>query len=218
MWTVPRRECLPRTTMARTARTGSICPLPAPSLYLSEGCSAHGECIEVARRVTAVPSDKLDSPTQRDRHLAMIAEQGRLAWQTSTDYGRRSSMETTMGRYKALIGPRLRARGLAAQQTEATISVAALNRMLAADAQGPPVVSSLSYRSLGGHLALCRSSTPTPNQSALMFLRWASIRLCSESYARNTNDLGWTLTSFQRLRRDLGNRPHFEYLGPSACF
>jgi len=40
--------------------------------------------------------------------------------------------ETTMGRYKALIGPRLRARGFAAQQTEATIGAAVLNRMLAA--------------------------------------------------------------------------------------
>jgi len=37
-----------------------------------------------------------------------------------------------MGRYKALIGPRLRARGFAAQQIEATIGVAVLNRMLAA--------------------------------------------------------------------------------------
>jgi hypothetical protein len=34
-------------------------------------------------------------------------------------------------RYKALIGPRLRARGFAAQQTEAAIGVAVLNRMLA---------------------------------------------------------------------------------------
>ena len=37
-----------------------------------------------------------------------------------------------MGRYKALIGPRLRARGFAAQQTEAAMGVAVLNRMLAA--------------------------------------------------------------------------------------
>ena len=59
-------------------------------------------------------------------------EQGRLAWQVSTDYGRRSLVETTMGRYKVLIGPRLRARGFPAQQTEAAISVAVLNRVLAA--------------------------------------------------------------------------------------
>jgi hypothetical protein len=37
-----------------------------------------------------------------------------------------------MGRYKALIGPRLRARGFTAQQTEAAIGVAILNQMLAA--------------------------------------------------------------------------------------
>jgi hypothetical protein len=36
-----------------------------------------------------------------------------------------------MGRYESLIGPRLHARGFAGQQTEATIGVAVLNRMLA---------------------------------------------------------------------------------------
>ena len=53
---------------------------------------AHGDGIEVviAPRSTAVRSDEPGPPTQRDRHLAMIAEQGRLAWQTATDYGRRS--------------------------------------------------------------------------------------------------------------------------------
>ncbi|HEV7851071.1 MAG TPA: IS5/IS1182 family transposase, partial [Mycobacterium sp.] len=54
------------------------------------------------------------------------------AWQVATGYGQRSLIETTMGRYKTLTGPRLRARGLAAQQTEAAVSVAVLNRMLAA--------------------------------------------------------------------------------------
>jgi hypothetical protein len=37
-----------------------------------------------------------------------------------------------MGRCQASTGPRLRALGFAAQQTEAVIGVAALNRMLAA--------------------------------------------------------------------------------------
>ena len=62
----------------------------------------------------------------------MITEQGRLAWQIATGYGQRSLVETTMGRYKTLIGPRLRARGFAVQRTEAAIGVAVLNRMLAA--------------------------------------------------------------------------------------
>jgi transposase len=96
--------------------------------------AAHGDAITVVipPRSTAVRSGELSSPTQRDRHLAMIGEQGRMAWQAATEYGQRSLLETTMGRYKALIGPRLRARGFAAQQTEAAIGVAVLNRMLAA--------------------------------------------------------------------------------------
>jgi transposase len=96
--------------------------------------AAHGEDIAVVipPRATAVPSGELAPLTQRDRHLAMITEQGRLAWQAATGYGQRSLVETTMGRYKSLIGPRLRARGLAAQQTEAAIGVAVLNRMLLA--------------------------------------------------------------------------------------
>jgi hypothetical protein len=88
--------------------------------------------VVIPPRSTAVPSGELDPSTQRDRHLVMIAEQGRLAWQVATGYGQRSLVETTMGRYKALIGPRLRARGFAAQQTEAAIGVTVLNRMLAA--------------------------------------------------------------------------------------
>ena len=96
--------------------------------------AAHGDDIEVVipPRSTAVASGELGPPTQRDRHLEMITERRRLAWQAATGYGQRSLVETTMGRYKALIGPRLRARGLAAQRTEAAVGVAVLNRMLAA--------------------------------------------------------------------------------------
>jgi hypothetical protein len=88
--------------------------------------------VVIPPRSTGVPTGEPGPPTQRDRHLAMIAERGRLAWQTTTGYGQRSLIETTMGRYKTLIGPRLRARGYAGQQTEAAIGVAVLNRMLEA--------------------------------------------------------------------------------------
>ena len=81
---------------------------------------------------TAVPSTEPNSENQRDRHLDMIHTQGRFAWQAATGYGQRALVETTMGRYKSLIGPWLRARGGEAQKTEAAIGVAVLNRMLAA--------------------------------------------------------------------------------------
>ena len=95
--------------------------------------AARGEQIKVIipPRADAILSGQADdSASQRDRHIATIAVKGRLGWQEESGYGRRSLVETTMGRYKAIIGPQLRARGLAGQCTEAAIGVAVLNRML----------------------------------------------------------------------------------------
>jgi transposase len=82
-------------------------------------------------RTLAVPStEDIQAQSLRDRPVRFIAERGRMAWQRATSYGRRSLAETAVGRYKALIGPKLRARGLAAQQGEASIAVVVLNRMI----------------------------------------------------------------------------------------
>src|SRR3712207_272817 len=87
--------------------------------------------IVIPPRASAVPStEDANAQGQRDRHIRFIAQKGRMAWQRATGYGRRSLAETTVGRYKAIIGPRLRARTLSAQQGEAAIAVAALNRMI----------------------------------------------------------------------------------------
>jgi hypothetical protein len=115
--------------IARVTADGAYDGVPAYQTIATHG---DGTEVVVLPRSTAVTRGEEGAPTQRDRHLAMITERGRLAWQVATDHGRRSLVETTMGRYQALIGPRLRARGLAAQQTEAAIGVAVLNRMLAA--------------------------------------------------------------------------------------
>ncbi len=81
-------------------------------------------------RSTTVPSpDAGTTPTQRDRHIQMIGDKGRMAWQRATGYGRRSHAETAMFRYKAIIGSSLRARTLSAQKTEAKVGCSVLNRM-----------------------------------------------------------------------------------------
>ncbi|MET3139409.1 transposase [Undibacterium sp. GrIS 1.2] len=94
----------------------------------------YGGDIEVVipPRKTAVLSMESRSPSQRNRHLNKITTEGRLAWQEATGDGQRALVETTMGRYKSIIGPRLRARRFGAQQAEAAIGVAVLNRMLSA--------------------------------------------------------------------------------------
>ncbi len=87
--------------------------------------------IVIPPRANAVEPSDDRPPGQRDQHIAAISRDGRMRWQVSTGYGKRSLVETAIGRYKSIIGPRLRARLLPAQQTEAAIGCAVLNRMLA---------------------------------------------------------------------------------------
>lgn len=67
---------------------------------------------------------------QRGRHIAVISRDGRMKWQASTGYGKRALVETAIGRYKSLLGRRLRARSFQAQQTEVAIGCDILNQML----------------------------------------------------------------------------------------
>jgi len=54
-----------------------------------------------------------------------------MKWQAATGYGKRSLVETAIGRYKAIIGGRMRARSFGAQQTEVAFGCTVLDRMLA---------------------------------------------------------------------------------------
>jgi IS5 family transposase len=70
------------------------------------------------------------APTQRDRHLRMITERGRMAWQKASGYNLRAKVEASIGRYKRVIGDALRSRTDQTEATEVAIAAAALNRML----------------------------------------------------------------------------------------
>jgi len=84
--------------------------------------------VVIPPRVDAVLDEGNELVIQRNRHLLSIQNDGRLKWQRETGYGRRSLVETTMGRYKSLIGPRLRARDFVRQQTEAAVGILVLNQ------------------------------------------------------------------------------------------
>nr|WP_245581564.1 transposase [Octadecabacter arcticus] len=68
-------------------------------------------------------------PIARDRHITEIESKGRIAWQKSSGYNQRSRGETLMGRWKTVIGRKLKARTFKNQKTEANIGVRVLNRM-----------------------------------------------------------------------------------------
>ena len=82
--------------------------------------------------VVPPPSDAVISQkgnTQRDQHIRLIEEFGRIAWQQENDYGLRSHVELCMLRYKKIIGPSMKAREIPQQKTEGGIGVRVLNRM-----------------------------------------------------------------------------------------
>jgi len=116
------------TTIASVTADGAY-----DGMRIYEAVAAHSEDARVIipPHVTAVLSAKAEHyPSQRDQHILSIAARGRLGWQEATDYGQRALVETAMGRFKAIIGPRVRARSFAGQQAEAAAGVAVLNRML----------------------------------------------------------------------------------------
>jgi hypothetical protein len=57
--------------------------------------------VVVPPRSSAVPSETAaTAPTQRDRHLELIAERGRIGWQKATGYNVRAKAEAAVSRYK----------------------------------------------------------------------------------------------------------------------
>jgi hypothetical protein len=87
--------------------------------------------VVVPPRRDAVPSGTAGTaPTQRDRHLQAIAEQGRMGWQKASGYNRRALAEAAVSRYKRVIGDALRSHTGPGRATEVAIGVQVLNRML----------------------------------------------------------------------------------------
>ncbi len=69
-------------------------------------------------------------PVQRNRHLQVIAERGRMGWQKSAGYNARAEAEGAMSRDKRIIGNTLQAHSRPAQRVETEIAANVLNLML----------------------------------------------------------------------------------------
>jgi len=79
-------------------------------------------------RKDAVVSSR-DRPTQRDKHIMMIEEKGREAWQAISGYNKRNLVENTMFRIKTIFGGKLKSIETENQKTEFTIKTSLLNKM-----------------------------------------------------------------------------------------
>src|SRR4051812_30215789 len=116
---------------------GPVASFTGDGAYDQEGVSAsvaarHPEAAIIGPpRATAVPSATAESePTPRDRHLQLIAEKGRMAWQRASGYTKRARAEAAIGRFKRVIGDGLRSHTEERRATEMDVAVHVLNRML----------------------------------------------------------------------------------------
>lgn len=69
-------------------------------------------------------------PHPRDENLRKIRKTSRSKWKENSGYHVRSLVETTMFRYKTIIGDKLNSRKMDNQKTEFLISIGVLNKML----------------------------------------------------------------------------------------
>jgi hypothetical protein len=116
---------------------GSVASLTADGAFdrddvYAEVSARHPDAdVLIPPRSSAVPSGTAETaPTQRDRHLQVIAQRGRLGWQRASGYNWRAVIESDVARWKRVIGDGLRSQTDGRQATEVAISADVLNRML----------------------------------------------------------------------------------------
>ncbi len=72
------------------------------AVYRAAATRQHGlspDVIIPPRASAVLSTDDPAAQTPRDRHIQLIAKQGRMAWQQASEYGRRSLVDTAIGRY-----------------------------------------------------------------------------------------------------------------------
>jgi hypothetical protein len=85
-----------------------------------------GEAIEIVIPPPITAGLSLDAacdPTPRDKHIAEVRDKGRPAWQVSSGYNHWSRGEALIGRWKIVIGPKLKARNFPNQKTDGLVTV-----------------------------------------------------------------------------------------------
>ena len=130
-----------------TALPGLLDQLDAPVTgFLADGAydgastrdllrERYGETLDVVipppKNAVIRPQSARD-PTVRDRHIAQIRSNGRMAWQVATGYNQRSRIETQIGRWKSVSSaPELKSRSFSRQITEIQVGQKVLNTMTA---------------------------------------------------------------------------------------
>lgn len=100
-------------------------------VYVAVTDHSPGAPVIIPPRKDAVLSPPaMASPSQRDQHLLAIERTGRFAWKRTSGYYDQAHAENVFARFKRTFGGRVRAKRDDAQEREASLACALLNRML----------------------------------------------------------------------------------------
>ena len=94
-----------------------------------DAAGARDAAVVVTPDKTARVSRRRPRSTARDRTVTAVKAIGRRRWKKASGYHRQARVKNAIFRYKSIIGDRLRARRLRAQETESVIACSILNRM-----------------------------------------------------------------------------------------
>lgn len=100
-------------------------PVYAAVAQHSPGCST----VIPPRKDAVLSNAAADCRSQRDHHIEEIQRGGRPQWKRQSGYYLQSHAENAFFRYQSVLGGRLRAKSGEAQEPEAAIGCAVLNRM-----------------------------------------------------------------------------------------
>jgi hypothetical protein len=95
-----------------------------------DAAKSRGARVVVPPTITASVTGRGPRSAERDRTIRKVVKLGRREWKNWAGYHRQGTVENAFYRYKTMLGGKLHARGLAAQETEAVIACKILNRLL----------------------------------------------------------------------------------------
>ncbi len=119
-----------------TQISGKVCQVSGDGAYDTKACyesiGQRGAKATIPPRRNAKRMKFPNPPEKlaiRDANLRQIQQQGRYAWRVASGCTRQSLAENAVFRFKALFGPKLRARQVENQKAEGLMKCDILNRM-----------------------------------------------------------------------------------------
>ncbi|MFT4541595.1 MAG: hypothetical protein ACI835_004056 [Planctomycetota bacterium] len=100
------------------------------TVAIYDAADARGAKVVVPPSRSVSVSRRRPRSTARDRTIKKVERLGRRKWKKVSGYHRQGIVENAFFRYKAILGDRLHARGLATQNAEVAIGCKVLNRLL----------------------------------------------------------------------------------------